>query len=58
MYQARVISSEGISMIRMVSQDSRYMAVSRSGSEVRPERTKVPAVNSGESSPRNAAALA
>ena len=56
-YQARVMSSEGMSMIRIVSQDSRYMAVSRSGSEVRPERRKVPAESRGESSPRKAAAL-
>lgn len=56
-YQARVISSDGVSMIRMVSQDSRYMTVSSSGSEDTPERTKVPEDRSGEASPRKPAGL-
>jgi len=47
-----------MSIIRLVSQDSRYMAVSSSGSAVRPERRNVPEENSGDRSPRKAAALA
>ena len=57
-YQERVMSSEGMSMIRIASQDSRYMAVSSSGSRVRSLRRNVPEESSGDASPRKAASFA
>ena len=56
-YQARVMSSEGMSMILMAIQDSRYTVVSSSGSLVSIDRVKVPEDMRGEASPVKAMAL-